>query len=635
MFQRLLLLAALTAIGVFGQMGVGGGGGNALGGKPVGNLSLCVGANNFLTLNTATGRIECATAPGATGGEANTASNLGTGAASFFVSKNSVDLQFRRARAGSARVTVSESGNYIDWDVVESALELAASQISSGTFDAARIPALDASKIATGTIPLARGGTNQGTWVAGRCVQVSADGTQLESAGAACGSSGGGEMIYPGAGVPNSTGSAWGTSYTVGAAANNLVQLNESGQLPAVSAANLTNFPTLNQNTTGTAGGLSSTLGVNMGGTGRTSWTAGRCVQVAADGQSLEVAAAACGVGGVEGSTTTATFVKEFTEPATTWTVTAAEHGIGSCDFAIVTQEATSTGVKVVAAGAGECQTDAGEGQFDVTVPFAVAQAGRLLLIPGGGSGSSPNLWIPLDNVTTIDIEHNAGHRALVYQVYDSGGSSVDAGSLQHLSDNESRLTFAVPQSGAFAVNVSGGGGSSSGSGSGDTTSVANSGAGAQVLKTGTNVTARTLVAGTGISVTEGMDIITITNTGGGEGGSGTVVTDESLVGDGSEGAPLGVNPALVPMFLKVAATVNDWGTIAAGACPTQTYAFPGALSGDSVAGARPAGLPASLIVEYYVAGIDQMTVKICNFTGAGIAVANGFQFGATIVRSF
>jgi hypothetical protein len=58
---------------------------------------------------------------------------------------------------------------------------------------------------------------------------------------------------YPGAGVANSTGSAWGTSYTVGTGANNLVQLNGSSQLPAVSAALLTNFPTFNQNTTGNA----------------------------------------------------------------------------------------------------------------------------------------------------------------------------------------------------------------------------------------------------------------------------------------------------------------------------------------------------------------------------------------------
>jgi hypothetical protein len=79
---------------------------------------------------------------------------------------------------------------------------------------------------------------------------------------------GGSGMVYPGAGVPNSTGIAWGASYAVGTALNNLVQLNGSAQLPAVSAALLTNFPTFNQNTTGTAAGLSATLVAGSGGTG-------------------------------------------------------------------------------------------------------------------------------------------------------------------------------------------------------------------------------------------------------------------------------------------------------------------------------------------------------------------------------
>lgn len=36
-------------------------------------------------------------------------------------------------------------------------------------------------------------------------------------------------MVYPGAGVPNSTGSAWGTSYTVGTASGNLCLLSTGG----------------------------------------------------------------------------------------------------------------------------------------------------------------------------------------------------------------------------------------------------------------------------------------------------------------------------------------------------------------------------------------------------------------------
>lgn len=51
-----------------------------------------------------------------------------------------------------------------------------------------------------------------------------------------------GSMTYPGAGVPNSTGSAWGTSYTVGTSANNLVQLDATGKLPAVDGSQLTGF---------------------------------------------------------------------------------------------------------------------------------------------------------------------------------------------------------------------------------------------------------------------------------------------------------------------------------------------------------------------------------------------------------
>ncbi len=42
------------------------------------------------------------------------------------------------------------------------------------------------------------------------------------------------------------------------------------------SAASLTNFPTLNQNTSGTAAGLSSTLAIGSGGTGATTAEAAR-----------------------------------------------------------------------------------------------------------------------------------------------------------------------------------------------------------------------------------------------------------------------------------------------------------------------------------------------------------------------
>jgi hypothetical protein len=99
-------------------------------------------------------------------------------------------------------------------------------------------------------------------------------------------SSGGGGMVYPGSGIPNSTGSAWGTSYsttgsgTVVALATSptfitpVLGTPTSGTLTNCTGytyANLSGVvPTWNQNTSGTAAGLSSTLAIGSGGTGQT-----------------------------------------------------------------------------------------------------------------------------------------------------------------------------------------------------------------------------------------------------------------------------------------------------------------------------------------------------------------------------
>lgn len=75
----------------------------------------------------------------------------------------------------------------------------------------------------------------------------------------------GGTMVYPGSGVPNSTGSAWGTSYTVGVAANNLVQLNSSAQLPAIDGSLLTGIsPTITTSTVTTGTGFLKGNGSNI-----------------------------------------------------------------------------------------------------------------------------------------------------------------------------------------------------------------------------------------------------------------------------------------------------------------------------------------------------------------------------------
>ena len=99
-----------------------------------------------------------------------------------------------------------------------------------------------------------------------------------------CWSPASGSMTWPlgGAGIPNYDGSsAWGTSYSAG------------NQIPS------TFIPTLNQNTTGTSGGLTGTPNISVGAVTASSvtdsgLTSGNCVQ-ASTGGILTTTAGACG----------------------------------------------------------------------------------------------------------------------------------------------------------------------------------------------------------------------------------------------------------------------------------------------------------------------------------------------------
>lgn len=72
------------------------------------------------------------TTGGVGAGEANTASNVGTGGVGLFKQKTGVDLEFKNINAGSNKVTVTNdvANNEIDIDVNESNLSLTASQIT-------------------------------------------------------------------------------------------------------------------------------------------------------------------------------------------------------------------------------------------------------------------------------------------------------------------------------------------------------------------------------------------------------------------------------------------------------------------------------------------------------------------------
>jgi hypothetical protein len=89
-------------------------------------------------------------------------------------------------------------------------------------------------------------------------------------------------MVYPGAGIPNSTGSGWNTSYTTTGSGNILaLATSPSFTTPILGTPQSGNFstgsftwPTFNQNTTGTASNVTGTVAIANGGTGQTTQTA-------------------------------------------------------------------------------------------------------------------------------------------------------------------------------------------------------------------------------------------------------------------------------------------------------------------------------------------------------------------------
>jgi len=90
-------------------------------------------------------------------------------------------------------------------------------------------------------------------------------------------------MVYPGAGISNSTGTAWGTSYTTtGSGTVVALATSPSFTTPVLGTPTSGNFstgsftwPTFNQNTTGTAANVTGTVAIANGGTGQTTAAAG------------------------------------------------------------------------------------------------------------------------------------------------------------------------------------------------------------------------------------------------------------------------------------------------------------------------------------------------------------------------
>lgn len=153
-----------------------------------------------------------------------------------------------------------------------------------------------------GTLAVANGGTGTTTPALVAGTNVTITGTWPNQT---INSSGGGSMTYPGAGIANSTGSAWGTSYsTTGTGTVLALATSPTLVTPALGTPTSGDFstgtftwPTFNQNTSGTAAGLSATLAVTSGGTGQTTYTDGQLLIGNTTGNTLTKATLTAGTG--------------------------------------------------------------------------------------------------------------------------------------------------------------------------------------------------------------------------------------------------------------------------------------------------------------------------------------------------
>ena len=178
----------------------------------------------------------------------------------------------------------------------------------------------------TGVLPVANGGTGQSTYTDGQLLIGNSSGNTLTKATLTAGSgvtitNGNGSINISATGSGGTVTSVTGTSPVVSSGGNTpaislaanygdtsnpyasktansvLAAPNGSAGAPSFRTLVAADIPTLNQNTSGTAGGLSATLVVGSGGTGQTTYTNGELLIGNSTGNTLTKATLTAGTG--------------------------------------------------------------------------------------------------------------------------------------------------------------------------------------------------------------------------------------------------------------------------------------------------------------------------------------------------
>lgn len=131
---------------------------------------------------------------------------------------------------------------------------------------------------------------------------------------------------------------------------------------------------------------------------------------------------------------------------STTWTYQGVTHALNTCDLTYTVYENSGTQRKITQPNAVLCETAAGGTQYDITVTWASAQAGRLVLLKSGGAatggGSSPvsSVFTRIGTVVAVSGDYTA---AQVTNAVDSTSSYSNPSWITALA--ASKLSGAIP----------------------------------------------------------------------------------------------------------------------------------------------------------------------------------------------
>ena len=208
----------------------------------------------------------------------------------------------------------------------------------------------------------------------------------------------GGSMVYPGAGIPNSTGTSWGTSYSTTGSGTVVLSTSPTLVTPILgtpTSGNLVNctFPTLNQNTTGTAANVTGLVAVANGGTGTSTpgLVAGTNVTISGTWPNQTIAATGSGGGTVTSvsGVNANGFNISVNTPTTTPSIVVSTAITGLMKGNGTTVSAAVAGTDYAAATTGtsaQLLANSGSGGFaNVTVGSGLTLSAGTLTASGGG----------------------------------------------------------------------------------------------------------------------------------------------------------------------------------------------------------------------------------------------------------